>query len=111
MWLLDANVDAHLASVLRGFGIACDTACESWLESPRKREAGRRSGGSGFDCILTRDQAFAESAQRVLRSHPEFAIVVLRLAQKPWPQYRQVLLAAWSVSPIQPVAGQLVEWP
>jgi hypothetical protein len=26
MWLLDANMDVHLASVLTGFGIDCDTA-------------------------------------------------------------------------------------
>jgi hypothetical protein len=26
MWLLDANMDVHLLEVLRGCGIACDTA-------------------------------------------------------------------------------------
>ncbi len=26
MWLLDANMDVHLASVLTGLGIDCDTA-------------------------------------------------------------------------------------
>jgi hypothetical protein len=26
MWLLDANMDVHLVSVLSEFGISCDTA-------------------------------------------------------------------------------------
>jgi hypothetical protein len=28
MWLLDANMDVHLASVLTGLGIHCDTAAD-----------------------------------------------------------------------------------
>jgi len=66
---------------------------------------------ASFDCVVTRDEGFAESAARALRSDLDFGMVVLRLAQKPWPQYRQTFLEAWSVSPNRPVAGRLVQWP
>lgn len=111
MWLLDANVDVHLAFLLSQFGIRCETAASRGWKALANGNLVAAAVADGFDCILTRDQAFGESAARSLRSYPEFALVVLSLAQKPWPQYRQSSLEAWAVAPIRPLAGQLIQWP
>jgi len=111
MWLLDANVDIHLAPLLSQFGIPCDTAANRGWKGLENGKLVAAAVAAGFHCILTRDQGFAESAAQALLSYPQFALIVLRLAQTPWPQYRGTFLEAWAVSPIQPVAGQLIQWP
>jgi hypothetical protein len=111
MWLLDANVDVHLAPLLAEFGVACDTAANRGWKALENGNLVTAAVAAGFDCILTRDRAFAESASRALLPHLEFALVILRLAQGPWPQYRQSFLQAWSSSPIRPMAGRLIHWP
>ena len=82
MWLLDANMDVHLVSIL-----------------------------TGFRCLLTRDQLFGESASRALKMFPQFAVVVVNVTQRPWAQYREQFLALWREHPIEPVSGQLIQWP
>jgi predicted nuclease of predicted toxin-antitoxin system len=111
MRLLDANVDVHLVPVLSEFGISSDTAANRGWKALQNGDLVAAAMAAGFDCVVTRDQGFAESAARALRSYPALAVVILRLAQKPWPQYRQTFLEAWSASPIRPVAGRLVQWP
>jgi len=76
MWLLDANVDVHLAPVLSQFGIACRTAANRGWKALDNGELVTTAVAAGFDCILTRDHAFAESATRALLLHPKFALVV-----------------------------------
>jgi hypothetical protein len=66
---------------------------------------------AGFDCLLTRDQLFGESASRALRSFPRFAVVVVILPQQPWQRYRDHFIAAWANFPVNPVAGRLIRWP
>lgn len=45
MWLLDANMDVHLASVLAELGVACDTPTSS---SIHPNGAGRYTAGGGL---------------------------------------------------------------
>jgi predicted nuclease of predicted toxin-antitoxin system len=111
MWLLDANVDVHLASLLREFGIPCETAASRGWKALTNGDLVTAAVAAGFDCILTRDQTFAESASTALKSSSNFALVVVTLSQEPWPQYRRSFLDAWAGSPIQPVAGRLIHWP
>ena len=111
MWLLDANVDVHLAPVLREFGIPCETAAGRRWKGFTNGELVAAAVAAGFECILTRDQLFAESASGALRSFPSFALVVVTLSQEPWPRYRRSFLEAWAVSPIRPVPGQFIHWP
>jgi len=66
---------------------------------------------AGFRCMLTRDRLFGESASRALKSFPEFAVVVLNIAQRRWPEYRDQFVARWTERPIEPVAGRLIHWP
>ena len=60
MWLLDANVDVHLAPVLRQIGIPCDTAASRGWKALTNGELVATAVANGFDCILTRDPLFAE---------------------------------------------------
>jgi hypothetical protein len=77
MWLLDANMDIHLASLLTGFDIACDTAAKRGWNALSNGELVRSAVQAGFDCLLTRDQLFGESASRALKMFPQFAVVVV----------------------------------
>ena len=111
MWLLDANVDVHLAGVLKQWGIPCDTAGHRDWKALSNGELVTRAFAEGFHCLLTRDYLFGESASQALKSNPEFAIVVITLPQAGWPQYRLRFLEAWTKSPIQPVPGHIIFWP
>jgi hypothetical protein len=65
MWLLDANMDVHLASVLEELGIACETAAHRGWKALSNGQLVAAAVASGFDCLLTRDRLFGESASRV----------------------------------------------
>jgi predicted nuclease of predicted toxin-antitoxin system len=111
MWLLDANVDVHLAAVFQERGINCDTVARRGWKTLSNGELVAAAHAEGFRCLLTRDQLFGESASRALKSFPEFAVVVITLPQQRWPEYRRRFLEALSASPIRPVPGRLVHWP
>jgi hypothetical protein len=59
MWLLDANVDVHLAPLVSQFGVASDTAANRGWKALENGNLVTAAVAVGFDCILTRDQAFA----------------------------------------------------
>jgi hypothetical protein len=70
MWLLDANMDVHLVSVLSDFQISCDTAGQRGWMSLSNGELVRSAVDAGFKCLLTRDQLFGESASQALKQFP-----------------------------------------
>ena len=111
MWLLDANMDVHLVTVLAELGVRCETAASRGWKALSNGELVATAVATGFQCLLTRDQLFGESASRALKSFPEFAVVVVTLPQQRWQQYREGFIAAWTKSPIQPVPGRLIHWP
>ena len=111
MWLLDANMDVHLADVLSDFGVACDTAAGRGWKALSNGDLVKAAVNAGFDCLLTRDRLFGESASRALRQYPQFAVVVVDVPQQPWPQHREHFVTLWRKRPIQPVPGRLVHWP
>ncbi len=111
MWLLDANMDVHLTDVLAELGVASQTAASRDWKALSNGQLVAAAVASGFDCLLTRDRLFGESASRALGQHSEFAVVLVTLPQRRWPEYRQWFLKAWSASPIMPRPGSLVEWP
>ena len=111
MWLLDANMDVNLVSVLTDFRIACDTAGKRGWKALSNGDLVSAAVDADFRCLLTRDRLFGESASRALKLFPQFAVVVVNVPQRPWPQYREQFLALWGERPIQPVAGQLIQWP
>jgi hypothetical protein len=111
MWLLDANMDVHLVSTPTAFNIACDTTGKRGWKALANGDLVRAAVDAGFKCLLTRDQLFGESASRALKLFPEFAVVVVNVPQRPWPQYQEEFVALWIEHPIAPVAGQLIHWP
>jgi hypothetical protein len=111
MWLLDANMDVHLVSILKDFGIVCDTAGNSGWKSLSNGDLVTAAVADGFLCLLTRDQLFGESASRALQSFPQFAVIVVDVPRQPWNQYRDRFIAQWMERPIMFEAGQVIHWP
>jgi hypothetical protein len=56
MWLLDANMDVHLVSVLKDFGIVCDTAANRGWKSLSNGDLVTAAVADGFLCLLIRDR-------------------------------------------------------
>jgi len=98
MWLLDANMDVHLVGMLVELGIQCDTAGNRGWKALSNGNLVATAAAAGFDCLLTRDKLFGESASRALKSFPQFAVVVVDLPQRPWQQYQEAFIAAWAAS-------------
>ncbi|MGD1073663.1 MAG: hypothetical protein ABSB15_26435 [Bryobacteraceae bacterium] len=95
MWLLDANLDIHLAELLSGFHIA-----------------GARAESRGWKALRNGALvAAAAQAARTWRAFPNFAVVVIMLPQLPTKRYLEVFREVWAASPIQPVPGKIVTWP
>jgi predicted nuclease of predicted toxin-antitoxin system len=94
MWLLDANMDVHLVELLSNFGVRCDKAANRGWKALSNGELVAAAVAAGFECLLTRDQLFAESAAKPLRIHPSFSIVRVRLPQQRWPNYCDEFLRA-----------------
>ena len=107
MWLLDANVDIHLAALLTQRGFAYDSAANRGWKALSNGQLVAAAVASGFDCLLTRDRLFSESASRVLRSQPTFAVVLVNLPQQRWLEYRERFIELWASSPIEPQPGRL----
>jgi hypothetical protein len=111
MWLLDVNMPRKIAMVLGEFGISAQTAeMHRWngLTNGMLVEVAVQAG---FDCVLTRDRLFSESAARALKRFPEFSVVLITIRQLRGPEFLEQFRLAWNRSPIQPTAGQLTEWP
>src|SRR5947209_8632513 len=104
MWLLDANMDVHLIAILSNLGVESDTAANRGWKALSNGQLVAAAVAAGFDCLLTRDQLFAESAAKVLKLHQNFAVVLVTLPQQRWPVYREQFLHAWSISAIVPQA-------
>jgi hypothetical protein len=111
MWLLDANLDVHLADLLLQSGIACCTAERRGWKALRNGDLVTAAFQAGFDTLLTRDRLFAESASRTWRNFPAFGVVIVTLPQLPSQRYLEAFAAAWIASPIQPIPGTIVVWP
>ena len=111
MWLLDANMDVHLVAVLADLGISAATAASRGWKALSNGDLVTAAVAGAFDCLLTRDQLFGESAAQALASYPQFAVVVVNLPQQHSQQYRDGFLTAWAESPIRPIGGRLIRWP
>jgi hypothetical protein len=97
MWLFDANMDVHLIEVITEPGFAAETAASRGWKALSNGQLVAAAVANGFDCLLTRERLFGESASRALRLHSEFSVVLIMLPQQRWPEYRQRFLKAWAV--------------
>lgn len=111
MWLLDANMDVHLLSLLKELGEQCEATTRRGWQALNNGELVSAALKEGFTCLLTQDRLFGEAAAHALKAHPRFSVVVVHLPQLPWRQYHKGFKSAWSKSPIRPVAGKIIHWP
>ena len=111
MWLLDANLDVHLVEVLAALGHPSETAEERGLKALRNGELLAAAARADFECLLSRDQLFAESASRTWREFHDFCVVVITIPRMPSKRYLEAFVAEWSVSPIRPQKGRIINWP
>jgi hypothetical protein len=111
MWLLDANVDVHLVSLLMDFGISCDTTANRGWKTLSNGDLVTAAVAAGFICLLTRDHLFGRSAAQALKAFPQFAVVVVNIPQLPWRRYRDQFAARWAEKAITPIADELIQWP
>jgi predicted nuclease of predicted toxin-antitoxin system len=111
MWLLDHNVPVQLREVLVEFGIEADTAFGRGWQALRNGDLVATAIRAGFRVLLTRDTRFAEAARSALKPPANLAVIVVRLPQRRWRSYEVEFRHAWAVKRIEPVAGQVIEWP
>ncbi len=111
MWLLDANMDVHLVSLLADLGISAESAIGRGWSALDNGDLVGAAVEQGFTCLLTQDRLFGKSAAKALKEGPNFSVVVVRLPQKPWRDYLKQFRAAWHQGPIVPNPGRLLYWP
>ena len=111
MWLLDANMDVHLIPLLAELGVPSESAIHRGWRDLVNGELVAAAVATGFDCLLTQDRRFVESASAALRANPMLAVVVVALPQRPWRQYLEEFRVAWETAPIRPIAGETLTWP
>ena len=66
---------------------------------------------AGFQCVLTRDRLFSESAARTLKGFPAFCVALVTIQQLRGPEFLEQFRRAWERDPIRPTAGQSLRWP
>jgi hypothetical protein len=111
MWLLDVNMPRNIVTVLAEFGISAQSAEMRGWSGLTNGMLVEVAGQAGFNCVLTRDRLFSESAARALKRFPDFCVVLVLIRQLRGPEFLEQFRLAWNRSPIQPRAGQLLEWP
>ena len=111
MWLLDANMDVHLLSLLEQFGVKCEATTRRGWQALNNGDLVSAAVKAGFTCLLTQDRLFGEAAARALKAHPLFSVVIVHLPQFPWKQYHPAFNSAWANSPIVPAPGKIIVWP
>ena len=111
MWLLDANMDVHLLSLLKEFGSESEATTKRGWGNLSNGELVSAAAAAGFTCLLTQDRLFGQAAAQALKTFPQFSVVVVHLPQRPWQRYQKDFAAAWAKSPIRPIAGQVIHWP
>ncbi len=111
MWLLDVNLPTALTRLLRTYGIDAETtASRGWRELTNGALA-QAASGAGFRVLVTRDRRFGASVENILAMLPGLAIVIVTLPQVREAAYLSSFHAAWQRRPIEPAAGEIMEWP
>lgn len=111
MWLLDVNMPKKLAQLLGEFGIESYSADDKGWGGMTNGILVEAAVNAGFDCILTRDRLFGESAARALKRFPAFSVVLVTIPQLRGSAFLEQFRRAWERSPVQPLAGQFLVWP
>lgn len=111
MWLLDVNMPKKVASLLAEFGIKANSADDRGWSGLTNGALVEAAVEAGFDCVLTRDRLFGESAARTLKRFPNFCVVLVTIPQLRGPDFLAHFRSAWDRAPIEPISGKLLTWP
>jgi len=111
MWLLDVNMPKKLGALLGGLGIHAECADNRGWGGLTNGTLVEAAVQAGFQCILTRDRLFSESASRALKRFPTFCVVLVTVQQFRGSEFLKHFHSEWARSPIQPVEGELIRWP
>ena len=111
MWLLDHNVPVQLRGLLVEYGLEVETVVARGWQALRNGDLVVTASGEGFRALLTRDSRFAEAARSALDQLPEFALVVIGIPQRRWRLYEVEVRRAWSIKKIDPLPGEVIQWP
>jgi hypothetical protein len=111
MWLLDHNLPRQVYDVLKSLSVSCETTDNRGWDALENGALVSAAYEAGFDCILTRDVLFSESAGKALKNYPKMAVVLLRLPQAKGSIYAATFVNNWKNQKIIPIPGKLVEWP
>jgi len=111
MWLLDVNMPKKVASLLGGFGLQAQCADDRGWGDLTNGALVEAAVQAGFQCLLTRDRLFSESAARALKRFPTFSVVLVTIPQLRGTEFLEQFQSAWQRAPVQPAAGQLLRWP
>jgi hypothetical protein len=111
MWLLDVNMPKKLAPLLGEFGIESYSADDKGWGGLTNGILVEAAADAGFDCILTRDRLFGESAARALKRFPAFSVVLVTIPQLRGSAFLERFRQSWERGPIRPLAGQFTVGP
>jgi hypothetical protein len=111
MWLLDVNMPKKIGSLLGKFEIEAHNADDRGWGGLTNGALVQAAVEAGFQCILTRDRLFSESAARTLRRFPAFCVVLVTIPQLRSGEFLEHFRSAWNQYPIRPIAGKLLRWP
>jgi hypothetical protein len=68
MWLLDINIPAQVGPVLKSLNIPFKFAANQGWGRLTNGALVAAASAAGFDCVLTKDARFDESAKRALKT-------------------------------------------
>lgn len=105
------NVPAKVGAFLSRRGIVCARTDRQGWTHLKNSELVEAAVQQGFQCLLTRDKMFGESATRSLKGHTGFAVVLLSLRQAREPEYLAEFEKQSDKSVIQPIPGKMIIWP
>jgi hypothetical protein len=111
MWLLDVNMPKKVGGLLGEFEIDAHSAEDRGWGGLTNGALVEAPVEAGFQCILTRDRLFSESAARTLKRFPAFCVVLVTIPQVRGAEFLDDFRSAWIQCPIQPIAGKLLRWP
>ncbi len=111
MWLLDEGLPVPLHKILQSLGLNVETVEFRKWKGLRNGKLVEVAAAAGFACILTKDKLFAQDAKKALTVHSQVAIVLVLLSQAPRDKYIKNFEMKWKARKIEPVPGQVIEWP
>ena len=112
MWLLDVNMPREIVGLLDELGVhAQHTGTIPGWDELTNGALVEAAWSKNFDCVLTRDRLFAESAARALKKFPEFSVILVTLPQARGSEFLKVFRSAWERTRVIPIPGRSLSWP